>query len=353
MAMTFYELRVKLPTEQVVPTPIVRSKTRTPRPMLPASPAPPPVSPCSHEGPVVSVCSLGDQHHLRRCEHPQAEWDSCRRNGAPGQNEQRCAACALHSRHEIGNVRHLLYFVCPAGANGVWQWNIDQLLRRIELFNGKRVCAVVANGPPIKRPRMRSKPLAMDSVEAVKALLEPHRFEFLEFTNHPGLGEVVAWRELWSKVLPGQPGDVAFYAHAKGIRRGFEHPTAMKWTEAMYETCLDRWPLAQDALKKYPIVGSFKKVGFCFPGHPSKFHYSGTFFWTRLQDFGKRQWSQVPRSWGGTEMLPGILFEDNEAGCLFHSAFGTHMELYSKPYWDAVVQPALECWRGEHPLALP
>lgn len=349
MAMQLYYLPSKLPA---APAPIVARPKRSRHPGTPRPPTPkilvPVIEPCAYEGRVVTRCSHGEEGHLRQCLHPEADWDLCRRRMSRPP-DQSCNVCPLHSRNEIGRIRHLLYFVCPLAGNGVWQWNVEkQLIPRLSIFNGKRICAIVFNGPPIKRPRMRARPVPLDQADAVKAMLAPHGFEFLEFTNQPNLGEVVAWRDLWRRVLPGNPGDAVFYAHAKGVRRGFEHPTSIKWASAMYETNLDYWPLAMEALKSYPIVGAFKKQGHCFPGYQSAWHYSGTFFWTRLHDFARRQWQEVPKIWAGTEMLPGILFKDEEGGCIFHEAFGTHMELYAPGYWQHVVEPALEMWRTDH-----
>ncbi len=249
--------------------------------------------------------------------------------------------------------RSLLYFICPIGGNGVWQWNVEQLKKRIHLFNGRKIVAVAQNGAPIHRPRMRSSFMGLDAINTVRAAL-PGDCEIFEVTNNPDIGEVVAWRRLWEKVLPGcEPEDAVFYGHAKGVKRGFEHPTAMKWASALYETNLDHWPLVERGLSMYPIVGSFKKLGNCFPNTLSTFHYSGTFFWARAKDFAARDWVAVPQMWAGTEAITGVMFNPAEAGCIFHEAHGSQMELYSPQYWQFVVEPSLAMWRTDHPSEMP
>src|SRR5580700_5303992 len=43
-----------------------------------------------------------------------------------------------------GRIRHLLYHVYPHVGDGgsVWRWNVEQLRRRLSLFNGKRAIGI-------------------------------------------------------------------------------------------------------------------------------------------------------------------------------------------------------------------
>lgn len=244
--------------------------------------------------------------------------------------------------------RSLVYFICPIAGNGVWQWNVEQLKQRLPLFDGRKVVAVAQGGLPISKPRMRAEYLPLDHIDKVRAML-PNDCEVFEVVNNPILGEVVAWRQLWDRVLTGSDDDdVVFYGHAKGVKRGFHHPTAIQWATAMYETNLDYWPLVERLLETYPTVGSFKKVGWCFPNTNSSWHYSGSFGWFRAKDFAARNWKNVPQMWAGTEALPGIIYRPEESGCLFHEGPANQIELYNAGLWAIVVTPALEVWKAQY-----
>ncbi len=310
-----------------------------------APPKSKPIPVCSYEGPTITLCSRGDDWHTRRCDHPQADWDTCRRDGIPGQNEQRCSVCPLHSRHEIGRVRHLLYFICPRAGNGIWRWNVEQLLRRIDLFNGKRVIAIATGNGPC-RPGVLRRP--MDSPEEVKAMFPPG-CEFLEFPNNRNLGEAVAWESLWSRV-PDTPGDVTFYGHAKGIKWGNNHPNSRwirLWCELMYETCLDDWPSVAEQLKAYPLTGSIRKLGYCFPEAmpASRWHFSGSFFWARNADWLARGGGKHHESNMTSEALPGVLFKPEEAGHLVYTGLAPGLHLYEEMAWRTAIFPAWRKWR--------
>lgn len=310
-----------------------------------------PLAPCVHLGERVQSGCSSPVHQCNFLGKPcrprgggcnqYAKWPKC---------EVKCEGYVPKESSSPASRRHLLYFVCPISGNGVWQWNAEQIMRRIGLFNGKKILAIAQGGRPVREAGKRKKITPLDTVEEVVKRL-PGFDQVITVTNNSVVGEVVAWKELWSRVLPGNEGDATFYAHAKGVRRGLEHPTAIKWAEAMYETNLDYWPLVERSLKKYPVVGVFKKLGFCFAGTiggKSSWHYSGSFFWANNRDIVKRQWQHPPKMWAGCEALPGLIYSPEEAGCVFHEAFGTHMELYNSTYWDMVVRPALEVWRSEH-----
>ena len=247
----------------------------------------------------------------------------------------------------IGSTRHLLYFVCPLHNGGIWQRNVAALKQRIGLFNGRRIVAI-ATGNPIRKRGIR--PANLDSPDMVINEFGDSGCEFQIVQNDRRLGEVVAWRQLWERVLPGGSDDVTFYGHAKGVTRQI-HPTVSRWTEILYETCLDYWPLVQQQLREFPVTGSFKKLGYCFPGVPSTFHYSGTFVWYRNADLASRNWTAPPRQWAGTEALPGIIFKPEEGGELFHSAYGTVLNCYSVDYMTRVIEPEYLKWQeanGHH-----
>src|SRR6185436_2968273 len=71
--------------------------------------------------------------------------------------------------------RNLIYHVYPVRGNGVWQWNVAELLKRISLFNGKRVVAVATDE-------------ATDGLDEVKAAFANHAVEFIHVRNERRIG---------------------------------------------------------------------------------------------------------------------------------------------------------------------
>lgn len=196
---------------------------------------------------------------------------------------------------------NLIYHVGPIGDS--YKWNIEQLLKRIKIFTGKKIVAV-AQG------------YGFDDIESVKRLF-PLDTVILPFENNPIIRETATFKPLL-KQLTSEPDEATFYGHTKGITRGKSEAVKL-WTEAMYHYNLDNVVAVQRMLQKFPLVGCYKRYG-KFPKMPqnSTFHYSGTFFWFRnLALFSKLGWEKVHQSRYGTEAYLGTLFKESEAGCLF------------------------------------
>ena len=305
---------------------------------------------CIHIGPIIERTNADGKpcqcegKWLRQCD----ERGQCRINETwDGADCQSCAQYWSRSNPndppEFAATRHLLYFICPLAGNGVWQNNVSQLLKRIDLFTGKRVIAIVTGNT--RRPGMR--PQILDKPEAVQSAFAGHGCEFVTMPNNKALGEVVAWPTLWPHVLPGGSGDVTFYAHAKGVNRPKHSPTH-RWTEIMYETMLDHWKLIRESLILHPVICTFKKIGFCFPGTSSTWHPHGTFAWVRNVDMAARKWQAVPQLWGGTEAVWGMLFRPEESAGLLHAAHGQTLNCYSVDYMTRVIEPQYLKWKEKH-----
>src|SRR5262245_1274008 len=232
-------------------------------------------------------------------------------------------------------VRNLLYHVWPVKGRGVWQRNVAQLLRRIDLFNGRKVVAVVTGR-------------GADPAAAVRAAFWPHVREFIELPNDPRRRETQTWDALWSRVFTDDPDHVTFYAHSKGVRRHVgEETTIHRWADVMYESLLDYYPLVEEMLQRYPIAGSFKKNGQFFAESRGTFHYSGTFYWVRQCLAGPQEVAKVDRFWAGAETWPGVAWTPGEAGRVFFER-NDFMDLYSADYWAREVAPEWERWKEEN-----
>ena len=237
-------------------------------------------------------------------------------------------------------VRHLAYHLLPVTGNGTWQRNLDRLIPRLGLFNGQKVVAILTEGPDPRLP--------LDPPHLVRQYLSGLGIEFLEFPNNPALREVVTFLPLLDRIFKEHRSDrdVTFYAHAKGVTRPFNSSTTVhRWTDVLYHTNLDYWPLVEEHLRRFHLTGSFKKIGSGFKGSTSSWHYSGSFYWlnnSRVLD--RSGWRVLDRAWWGNESWPGLHFKPHETGCLFHQAPVSSMDLYSSGYFDRVVSD-LGVWK--------
>lgn len=260
-----------------------------------------------------------------------------------------CAICRERTpaaAYPAPTVRHLLYHVAPFRGNGNWQRCVQQLLRRIELFNGHRVVAIATH------------PRRMDRPGEVRALFAGKVHEFIELPNDPDLREVATFEALFERVENVNPAHATLWCHAKGVTHPEGHPTH-RWTQMLEETYLDYWPWVAELLTRHPVAGSFLKHGPCWMGASrSDWHYSGSWFWFRHDALFSRQWREIDRFWSGIEPYPSLHFSFRQAGKIFHQGTGESMQIYPDPqgrtgpvghdYLDQVVQPELAAWRAQH-----
>jgi len=212
-------------------------------------------------------------------------------------------------------VRHLIYHVWPRSGNETWRWNVAQLLKRIELFDGCRTVGVVTSPDA-------------DSLEEVQQAFAGHRIDYwIVRTNDPGKGESVTFRAML-RTLP--LNGVTFYAHAKGVKHDPLSPAIRSWVETMYRFNLDDWPKVESALESFPVVGALKQHFHVVRlSHCHNWHFAGTFFWMRNRDvFCRPEWRQLQGGYYSVELWPSRLFRASEAFCLFG-------ENLSDPYDEA------------------
>ena len=184
-------------------------------------------------------------------------------------------------------IRNLIYHVTPLEKpKDVWLWNIEKLKENIHIFNGKRIVAV-AQGPgmaPLKEVQR--------VLPGVTLLPLPNDLEIRESASLPFL---------LSMVKSGDPNEVTFYGHTKGVTRTDDKSVRL-WTQMLYHHNLDRLEEVDASLKKSPCTGSFLRqwTGKNFP-KGSTWHYQGTFFWFRNKDLFERKWNVVPKHRYGAE----------------------------------------------------
>jgi hypothetical protein len=127
--------------------------------------------------------------------------------------------------------------------------------------------------------------------------------------------------------------EVVFSAHAKGQK--YDDPSHTRdWTDLMYQSCLDDWPAVYNALRTSLMAGSMREYGLLGKWH--NWAYSGTFYWWRLAEIGKRKWRDVDQWFAGTESWPGKMCDARETACLF---LNDSRRMYDHQYWVDVVWP--------------
>jgi len=159
--------------------------------------------------------------------------------------------------------------------------------------------------------------------------------------NSEKLRETVLWVPMLRLLNPEAAGadEVVFSAHAKGQK--YDDPNHTRdWTDLMYQTCLDDWPVVYNALRTALFAGSFREFGLL--NLNSNWAYSGTFWWFRLAEIGKRDWSSVNQYFCGTEAWPSLLCIPQETACLF---LNDSKRMYNAHYWQSTVWPEWEKYK--------
>ena len=224
----------------------------------------------------------------------------------------------------VSSIRHLTYFVYPKSRES-WQWNLEQLAKRWWLFNGQRILGIAHD----------AKSATPQEVIDYAASLGMTFDHVLTKQNNEKLREVVLFADMVQLLKPESAGadEVVFSAHAKGQK--YDDPKHTRdWCDLMYQTCLDDWPSVYNALRSALFAGSFREFGLLGKWH--NWAYSGTFYWWRLAEIGKRNWNDVDKWFAGTESWPGKLCDPRETACLF---LNNSRRLYDAPYWESTVWP--------------
>lgn len=200
-------------------------------------------------------------------------------------------------------IRNLIYHVCPLASNDTWRANVRQLLRRWDVFNGRRVVAI-AFGAGLLPPA------------AVREAFAGHACEFLELPNDRDLREVATFLPLLISVANQDERQATFYAHTKGNSTEGSALGAMYWRNEMYHRLLDHWQECMAALENAAAVGIHKirwpdNSPSIYPTRLEcgKWMFAGTFFWFRHDlVFGHHCWRRLSIDRYGAEAWLAGLF---------------------------------------------
>lgn len=221
--------------------------------------------------------------------------------------------------------RNLLYHITPFATNDIWLRNVRQLLKRIDLFSGRRVVAV-ATGEGLVSP------------DEVLREFGEHEIEILAHPNSRELRENATFLPPLECVAEPDPTAATFYAHAKGVAKDvlcLGDPVGLRyWRNAMYHELLDDWERINELLVDHAVVGTHRRQHEeqtrIYPDSQSEstWHFAGTFFWFRSLDaFSTTKWRDVwqPTGWGA-EAWPGRMFDFDQSACVAYDGLVDHYD---------------------------
>lgn len=215
---------------------------------------------------------------------------------------------------------HLIYHLCPLVRNDGWLRNLEQLGRRIDLFDGERVIAV-AQGEGCHDLLEVKVQLIGYGINAETAPVE----------NDPVTREVKSFLPLL-ELASTLDGNI-FYAHSKGNSTADGERGAARWRNAMYDHLLRSEIL--ESLDRHRMVGAClmtwdstwrRRHGHAwrcpFPVTPgkrqpiephNKWLFAGTFFWFTPHVF-TLDWRGAIDSTDryGAECWPGNMYRRDE-----------------------------------------
>lgn len=233
--------------------------------------------------------------------------------------------------------RHLTFHIYPTSHHDSWQWNLQQLAIRWEVFNGKKAMAIAVDQKTVKPSAV------VDYAKSIGV-----EFDYvIQKTNSRNLREVITWYPMLEAigVEAMNADDAVFSCHAKGVRHQSRESQIVGWASLMYQTCLDYMPLVDKLMQSHASVGSFRRYG--DPATPinGRWDYAGTFFWWKPHELCRRKWRKIEHRFYGTESWLGLHLGKDEAAGLF---LDNCDNLYEADYWVKTVWPAWEIWKAEN-----
>ena len=246
-------------------------------------------------------------------------------------------------------VRNLLAHVWPRRGSK-WRLRVEELLKRVDLFNGRRIVAVATDE-------------TTEGASAVRAMFGGLADEVFEVRNEPNLREVATFLPLYERVQSLNPAHVTFYWQSKGTSphapaTGDRWENAVEaWIDVIHQTSLDFWPTVEALLERYPVVSALKKIGRGWGREQTRAEWfpNGSICWFRNRDlFSRPDWRRIDYFRDGIEPYLALHFAAEEAAAIFHEDAVDRKNNwpYDWPYWERLL-PKFEEWKvAQRSLAL-
>jgi hypothetical protein len=219
------------------------------------------------------------------------------------QEAERQLAAIEGSGSAVVSKRNLIYHIWPRKGNDVWQWNVKQLMRRIEQFDGVRSIAVSLSDD------------AAPLVEVQRAFDGVRVDNWIEFPNDPLMGEAQTFVALLN-TLPIGDGSITFRGHAKGVK--YDDPLhCREWSDMLYEICLDDPEHVAATLSQFPVAGPFCVDNRWPGGNQFGWYFSGGFYWFTTDILKKPDAKDIRKDYWGSELWPGQHYDRKDIGILF------------------------------------
>jgi hypothetical protein len=221
---------------------------------------------------------------------------------------------------------------------GVWTHHLDALAERWHLFNGHKVISIALDKSTASVDTVM-KECFQRGITWDKVFPAP---------NKPKLGETLFWERKIEWILSHDisENDVMFYCHSKGVRERTNNDAVRAWTDMMYSSNLDYWPLVERVLRDHLFAGSFKHHTAYRHAGNHRWHYSGTFFWVRLLELMSRKPKAIYEGYVGVEAYPGLKAKNKEGGVLFLDRLRN--SLYDLKTIQEVITPQWKKWVEEN-----
>ena len=268
-----------------------------------------------------------------------------RRSGAAVDLPSSTGIAPVNVRALSQQPKHLVYHLHPV-LGSVWRQNIEELKRRIDVINGRRIIHVALGANT-------------ETVGTIERELESLQAS-LHFTqNNRELGETPTLLSALNGLsdLPG----MTFYAHAKGVTHWNATVVFDIWARLMY-TLLDRMNEVTEMLTRHGFCGLIRSAGQPVAEGQYQWYYPGSFYWFRNDVVRQRSWSADAIDRFFTEQFPSRVIRFTESAALYPEM------LWESPYevltWkkykpesmlgrvqQAVVQPPVRAVTGS-PQAL-
>lgn len=221
--------------------------------------------------------------------------------------------------------KNLIYQICPLACNSIWEFNVDILLRYIDIFNG-RLLITIKTGKHMVKPELVTE----------KFKNYPHA-EFIIIDNDTHPNEAYGFYTCLEKLAATAKNESTFYAHSKGVSPKYlpeDYINLNQWTEALYTHNLKDSGRIDELLQQYRAIGCFKRNRY-FKNINSDWHYSGTFFWFRHDAvFENQQWNDSSNTaYYAVEGFLGRLIDSRSAYCIYGENPGD-LYLYRDSNWQ-------------------